>query len=303
MKAIVEALLSKAFDYAGMFPPSKLELNPAVDEFRILSGEEAHEWLLDRFICPANQIEEMDAAMGRMPAPENAIQPTPAAIVAAPVNAGEDLEKLQVAAEDAAKGRSHVLIDVFEVKFDGKIVGLLKRAKPAFEKLDDADVSCLIEVAMTEANAELLPDIVEIDSVDGIKMRMGGVTPEAFPSPEIVATFLSQIDALECPYKFTAGLHEPIRYFNSDLGAHHHGFLNVLVAMALIRQEDLSIAETVKILETESPTDFDFQEETITVNGHRLEIGTAVDMWELCSGIGSCSITEPLQGLQRLGVV
>lgn len=286
-----------------MFPPATLQLKPAVKEYRHLSAHKDYDWLVDRFICTAGNLEALDTALGEEPAPDGALHPSPAASVAPPVNSGEDIEKLQKAVEQTVKARANLLVDVLEVKFDGDLKSLFDQAAPHLAKLEDQEITCLVEVAMTESNMEKLPEILEVKHVDGIKMRMGGVTPEAFPEPEIVAMFLGQIDALDCPFKFTAGLHEPIRYFNSELGAHHHGFLNVLIAMALIRQEDLSIPETVEILTTESPTAFEFEEEVIRIQGHTLEMASASNLWELCAGIGSCSITEPMQGLQRLGVV
>lgn len=303
MKAIVEALLTKAFDYAGMFPPASLPLNPAVKEYRHLCAHGDYDWLVDRFICNAANLDNLDEALGNEPAPDGALHPTPAASVAPPVNSGEDIEKLAKAVEDTVKARSNLLVDVMEVKFDGELMSLFDQAVPHLAKLEDQEITCLVEVAMTEANLEKLPEILDVKHVDGIKMRMGGVTPAAFPEPEIVAMYLTQIDALDCPFKFTAGLHEPIRYYNNELGAHHHGFLNVLIAMALIRQEDLSISESVEILKTESPTAFEIEEEAIRIQGHTLEMSSASNLWELCAGIGSCSITEPMQGLQRLGVV
>src|ERR1039458_1007223 len=44
-----------------------------------------------------------------------------------------------------------------------------------------------------------------------VKVRTGGLTPEAIPESEAVADFLCRAAARRLPFKATAGLHHPIR--------------------------------------------------------------------------------------------
>src|SRR5205807_8865012 len=64
----------------------------------------------------------------------------------------------------------------------------------------------------------------------GLKLRCGGADAAAFPAPEPVAWALINAEDREVPMKFTAGLHHPLRRLDGGVGAHAHGFLNVLLA-------------------------------------------------------------------------
>src|SRR5690606_2555673 len=60
----------------------------------------------------------------------------------------------------------------------------------------------------------------------GLKFRCGGVTPDAFPSPEALGRALAACRDAGAPFKATAGLHHPVRHFSAEVGAPMHGFLN-----------------------------------------------------------------------------
>ncbi|MCH7961328.1 MAG: hypothetical protein IIC49_03240 [Planctomycetes bacterium] len=48
----VRTLMAGLIDYAGLFPPASLDMQPTVETFaRDRMGE--HEWILGRLICPA----------------------------------------------------------------------------------------------------------------------------------------------------------------------------------------------------------------------------------------------------------
>ena len=58
MTRALAVLLTRAIDYAGMFPPAKLELASALDNYsRYREG--AEEWILGRFVVPASQLESL----------------------------------------------------------------------------------------------------------------------------------------------------------------------------------------------------------------------------------------------------
>ena len=70
------------------------------------------------------------------------------------------------------------------------------------------------------------------------KLRTGGLTPDAIPSAEQIAGFLTEAAARRLPFKATAGLHHPVRsvrpltYAPDSPRAAMHGFLNVFAAAA-----------------------------------------------------------------------
>ena len=57
----MRSLLADLIDYAGLFPPAKLDMGPAVETYnRCKMGE--HEWMLGRFVVPLARIAEFEKA-------------------------------------------------------------------------------------------------------------------------------------------------------------------------------------------------------------------------------------------------
>jgi hypothetical protein len=53
----IRTLMTGLIDYAGLFPPAKLEMQASAESFaRARMGE--HEWVLGRFICPVSRLRE-----------------------------------------------------------------------------------------------------------------------------------------------------------------------------------------------------------------------------------------------------
>lgn len=68
------------------------------------------------------------------------------------------------------------------------------------------------------------------------KYRTGGTSAAAFPSEREVADVITEAARVDVPLKFTAGLHSAVRFTDAETGFEHHGFLNLLVAVALARR-------------------------------------------------------------------
>lgn len=65
------------------------------------------------------------------------------------------------------------------------------------------------------------------------KIRCGGVSSENFPSIDEVADFLAVLSgAGRASFKATNSLHRAVRHEDPETGIAHHGFLNLLVAVA-----------------------------------------------------------------------
>ena len=57
MNKSLTALLSEIVDYAGLFPPSEVSMQVAVQNFNsYIRGE--HAWMLGRFVVPVGRLEE-----------------------------------------------------------------------------------------------------------------------------------------------------------------------------------------------------------------------------------------------------
>src|SRR5437762_2383275 len=59
MHASVRALLNQIIDYAGLFPPAKLPLEQALNNYLRYKKESPYAWMLGRFVCPAAKLPEL----------------------------------------------------------------------------------------------------------------------------------------------------------------------------------------------------------------------------------------------------
>lgn len=118
------------------------------------------------------------------------------------------------------------------------------------------------------------------------KVRTGGLTPDQFPSTEILAQFITNCARARVPFKATAGLHHAIRGvypLTYEPGAPveiMHGLLNVLLA-AELPAGDASSFNLVEILEAT-------QVGRLNWRGPR----------QVLMSIGSCSFEEPVAEIQ-----
>jgi hypothetical protein len=115
------------------------------------------------------------------------------------------------------------------------------------------------------------------------KLRTGGLRADAFPTEAELAAFIETCLRLDHPFKLTAGLHRAIRHTDPRTGFEHHGYLNVLAAVAAPER----VEETLAIQEPSSLV-------TI-VRGSRSRTPFR--------SYGSCSIAEPLADLAALGLL
>lgn len=123
------------------------------------------------------------------------------------------------------------------------------------------------------------------------KFRTGGLAAELFPTPVELAAVICACRDRELPFKLTAGLHHAVRDTDPETGFAHHGLLNVLVATAAA----VDGAEVAEIAELLALTDA-----LPLVEGARARRATQRPLWV---GFGSCSISEPLTDLIRLGLI
>src|ERR1700722_13588798 len=58
MSRALNTLLEGVIDYAGLFPPARLSMEAALAEYLdLLNGNDS--WLVSRFICPSNRLDEL----------------------------------------------------------------------------------------------------------------------------------------------------------------------------------------------------------------------------------------------------
>jgi len=289
MRAALEALLARSLEYAGLFPPARLEIGAAATEYlATLSG--GNGWLVDRFVCPVSKLEDLGAAL--KPGAEVRVS-----VVGHPASATSDLDR---DARAIAGAPGNVIVQAYEAKLaDLKLAHKAARTLAKLtEEFEPDGWPLFVEFVgpgdRSSAMQELSASLEDV----GFKLRTGGVERSMFPSTEEVADFIVEAASLNVPVKFTAGLHEPLHHWDESLGVWHHGFVAVLAASCLALTCDLSRREVASVLECQ---DFAFSEEAMGVLGHRADLGDIESFRDLFGGFGSCSVEEPIEGLRRLG--
>ena len=140
------------------------------------------------------------------------------------------------------------------------------------------------------------------------KVRTGGVTAEAFPSCEEMASFLNRAAERRVAFKATAGLHHPVRgehaltYDEGSARAAMHGFLNVFVAAAFAWA---GMGERVgEAMREEDSGAFAFKEDGVRWRDARLTTAQiAAARKEFAISFGSCSFEEPMDDLRKLKIL
>lgn len=306
MSAALRALLEGAIDYAGLFPPAALPMAEAVANYdRHRAGDDA--WALGRFVVPVGRLGELAAeASGRWPHGETSAPWRVSALLP-----GDDLETEveQVAAFNTRHGRSGGIVP------DGDRGGAW---------IDTAELRCSRTDEVTRAG-ELLPrwldTYVEVPSGGDVepvvraiadaglkaKLRTGGVTADAIPSPSRVARFLRCCVESRVPFKATAGLHHPLRgehaltYAAGAPRGTMFGFANVLAAAAFARQ-GMPESELERVLDERDPSAFAVTDAGIAWRRHTVPTDELrVAHSDFARAFGSCSFTEPVEEARAMG--
>jgi hypothetical protein len=311
----VRTLLAGLIDYAGLFPPARLGMQPAVESFnRARIGE--WEWILGRFVCPASRLAELSAAAAPlMPGThatsgyrEHADLMEPwrvSVLIDGELRTGLDaLAGFNQRHEKEDAGRAVADAVEFKVSRPDEIDGCL-------EQLPE-DVFPFVEFPPEVVNGgDARGFVAALAGHPGAaKIRTGGVTPEAFPAPAKVAGFIAACHGAGVPFKATAGLHHPIRgeypltYEPDCPRAVMHGFLNVFLAAAAARSPRSEPARLHALLEEGDAGRFHFTDEGVRwreVFLDTMQLAKTREAFAL--SYGSCSFDEPVDDLKRLGLV
>jgi hypothetical protein len=305
----LRAFLAQLIDYAGLFPPASLAMGPAIGNYATYKAS-ADAWMLGRFICPAARLEELDehvelfaggpplavAAIGRRSEGATFLE-----------GLGEDLAA--IAAFRARHGAA-VRVDVLEQPLpsgplEQAVIDGLAELATAAGLLAFCELPAPLDEGWIAAQSEALATL-GIHNQSGqpplaYKLRTGGVTAEAFPTPEQVAAALAGARDNGVPMKLTAGLHHPFRQQRHEVEAKMHGFVNVFAAGILGHVHTLDQATLAAIIADEEPAAFSFTEKDMAWRGLTATAGAirALRAGALIA-FGSCSFDEPRDDLRAL---
>ena len=120
------------------------------------------------------------------------------------------------------------------------------------------------------------------------KVRCGG---SSLPSIAALAQLVQECRRQKVPFKATAGLHHPVRA-NGE-----HGFLNLLAAAVFEGEEEEALAEENEAAFAVTAEAFTWRDRSATPE----EVARVRQ--DLFVSFGSCSVQDPINGLEALGMV
>jgi len=300
--ASLRALLTEAIDYAGLFPPASLALEPALRnhaQYVRLPGA----WMLGTFVLP---IAEFDAATRCLSQFEKGYPLRISALGPRTDNAEGFLRSLSVAIDSIGSFRSRcgtaASIEQLEMPLPSDVSAeVLKATRP---KLANSMLKTFWEAPakIAEHAVELLAEnnAANPDRKFGFKLRTGGVTADAFPLSAQIAAALTVAGKQSVPIKFTAGLHHPVRLFHESVQTKMHGFLNVLGAGVLAQEHAWTEIQVTEMLDDEDPASFSFSNDFFAWREWKTSTERIRVHRQLVTSLGSCSFDEPREDLRAL---
>lgn len=296
IKDSVRILLGDIIDYAGLFAPSKLSMPEAVINYATYKNSN-YNWMLGRFICPLGRLDEFAQSASDF------ISRDSKGMWRLSVLASEDIhDTVRKVEEFNLKFAPGAVCDSLEIKADSaeKIAKCAEAIPDNFANyfelpLDDNLADLVSALAVNKQNA---------------KIRTGGITADLFPATKEIIRFMRTCLAANVKFKATAGLHHPIRCFrpltyeaNAPKGT-MHGFLNLFLATGYARVGfKPEILE--ELMEEEFEEVFEFTDTGVNWQGDfSLTIGQLQSLRvKNLASFGSCSFDEPIEELQKIGLL
>jgi hypothetical protein len=295
------------FDDASLFPPAQLGMAAAV------RGHLRHQsaWYGDLsgpFVCADGKLAELSAALTAanvaeldlalvLPAGAASLDPALDAVFADPRLRLRAVELPAVAPSAPAPSAAPDPAAASPLAEPGPAADDPAEAVAALagtlDRVPLAGAAAFIEVPVAMVSSS----VAEMAARRGysIKLRTGGTTAAAFPGEFSLAGAVAALAAERLPFKCTAGLHHAVRHRAADTGFEHHGFLNVLLAVAAA-VDGAGEAQIAAEL-----ADHDAGAVAGRVAG--LEADAVGSARALFTSFGTCSTDEPVADLVTLGLV
>ncbi|MEX2105024.1 MAG: hypothetical protein WD907_06835 [Bacilli bacterium] len=312
-KRSLHAFLSNLFDYAGLFPPANLPLEKAVSNYaRFLTNQDS--WMLGRFIIPASRLNELEPHMHLF---TESLPLSCAVLGRRSLNAKDCLEGLKADLESIQSFRKHygsiLEIGVLElplppVSLNSELIECIGMLSEKQGLVTFCEITYPLDSHWEHQLLETLNQIQEYNLKGrqklGLKLRTGGVTSDAFPTPAQVSAALLGCGNRNIPMKFTAGLHHPVRMYRDEVGTRMHGFLNVFIAGMLAHEHDLDIHAITNIVTDEEATNFCFLDDHFTWKDYKLSVMAIEKLREVgLRSYGTCSFDDPREDLRNLEIL
>ena len=275
-------LLADLIDYAGLYPPAGLDMRTAFRNYLAYQSSR-HAGALGKFIIGLDRIDELRFHAG------GELRNLKLSVIVSP---GTDWNCIAGLLNDG------VPIESVEMKVQSK------SEIEAVSNLPPSSFDKYFEIALDLIEPEILKAI----SFAGarVKLRMGGVTAEAFPSAPVVVRALQSLAPYGIAFKATAGLHHPVRshhrltYAADSPTGWMHGFVNLMCAAALIHFGGKA-DEAEALLDERDPGAWRLTSDGIAWRSHVWNADHLSKTRKKLISFGSCSFEEPIRDLEALG--
>jgi hypothetical protein len=283
-KPVARALLGRAIDYAGLFPPAALPLPAVVANYRSYQRS-SHAWALGRLVIPAPMLAQLTPPEGQDRQQADRLPVT--ALIGSAV-----ADEVGLIERSRTEG-------VAEVKAVEVRTPAPDSARQALGALPFRWTRYL-EVPAGPAGDAVL-DLL-YGSGAHAKLRTGGTEPGAVPEADALSHSLTSFRERGLAFKATAGLHHPVRgrYPLGEAGGATdvmYGYLNLLLAAALAWDGRDQAVVREALLESD-PAAFGLGGDAFTWQGESFDQPALRTLRaEYFHGFGSCSFLEPLEEL------
>ncbi|WP_431903603.1 hypothetical protein [Amycolatopsis thermoflava] len=214
----IPPLFARLVDDSALFPPGTATMPDALRNY--LAGREGdHAGLLGVFLCQASRLPELITELIKI----KPKQPLPLSLII-----------------DTGLGGVPKAISIVESR--SELLSLRMVEMPAPSDVDEVWLERVSEFVPEDVIRVVEPrrGVGWLDGVRRViehgswpKIRCGGQSSENFPSVDEVADFLAVLSGSPgASFKATNSLHRAVRHDDPDNGIAHHGFLNLLVAVA-----------------------------------------------------------------------
>jgi len=276
-------LFRELFDDASLFPPAALPMADAI------SGHLRHQaaWYSAAsgpFVCADTRIPELSTALTAAGVAELDL-----ALVLPGGAASLDSAVDGVFADPRLRLRAIEL----PVAASADTLAAVSAVAAALDKTPLAGAAAFVEIPARQLTAEVSRAVADHRYL--AKVRTGGTTAEAFPDEPTLASCLATLVAERLPFKCTAGLHHAIRHSATDTGFEHHGFLNVVLAVAAALSSDQIEGVTAELADSAASR--------VAAKVSELDADTVFAVRELFTSFGTCSTDEPIADLVTLGLM
>ncbi len=306
--ASLHALVAQSIDYAGMFSPCSLGLEPALqNQAEYVRSPDA--WMLGAFVLSIDQFNAAKQLLSKF----DPLHPLRVAALGPKTgNIDTFLDALEDA-DAAIRSLSRHNVDLVSISHlemflpwdnaspSATGLALLDEARsilgdlPVFwEAPPNKAEQTIALLAEHNSNAEL--------ATFGYKLRTGGVTADAFPNSTQIAKALVTPATYQVPIKFTAGLHHPLRQYREEVQTKMYGFLNVLGAAVLAAEHRWNADQTAVMLEDEKADSFSFTDEFFAWREWKIDTQRLQYRRRFVVSFGSCSFDEPRDDLRALNL-